>query len=392
MPGAGARPEAAGVVGAARVLAFADAVQLLEGRKPAGMPALPEAGEALAAQSPELRDILGSAPVRTQAEAFARSDREAGVQQARLMREVTLANVCLLLAGVLSGLVLAGAAIRGQFPELWTERLSLWAGLGTLLLGALAAMLSYQARESDRLRRWLAMRGAAEMARLATFRTIAARAAEAGPAPAMCGLALVSRHLLDEQRRWLLARAARHRRSAEWTNFWGGMATALAFVGGSGAVIASFVQSQAWMPLAGVIGAAVAAYALNREGLRRDRANADRYEKAALALDGFASRVDAVAAEIAAGQPKALPAFVDALAEQLAAEHKQWLDGTAQTDKVIAALDARLRELGAVRAGNGLTDHGPADHPVGPTQDAAVASPPLRPALVVSQPEKERER
>ena len=34
----------------------------------------------------------------------------------------------------------------------------------------------------------------------------------------------------------ILARAARHRRSAEWTNLWGGTATALAFVGGSGAV------------------------------------------------------------------------------------------------------------------------------------------------------------
>jgi hypothetical protein len=385
MSSTGARPEAT-AAGVGRVPSFADAAQLLDGLGSEGMPALLAAGEALAVQSPELRDILRSAPVRTQAEAFPRWDREADAQRTRLMREVTLANVCLLLAGVLSGLVLAGAAIREQFPALWTERLSLWAGLGTLLLGALAAMLSYQARESDRLRRWLAMRGAAEMARLATFRTIAARAADAGPVPAICGLALVSRHLLDEQRRWLLARAAGHRRSSEWTNFWGGMATALAFVGGSGAVIASFVQSQAWMPLAGVGGAAVAAYALNREGLRRDRTNADRYEKAALALDGFASRVDAVAAEIAAGQPKALPAFVDALADQLAAEHKQWLDGTAQTDKAIAALDARLRDLGTARTGSGP------DHPVGPGQDAVVASPPPRPALVVTQPEKERER
>jgi hypothetical protein len=385
MSSTGARPEAT-AAGVSRVPSLADAAQMLDGQGSDGMSALLAAGEALAGQSPELRDILRSAPVRTQAEAFPRWDREADAQRARLMREVTLANVCLLLAGVLSGLVLAGAAIREQFPALWTERLSLWAGLGTLLLGALAAMLSYQARESDRLRRWLAMRGAAEVARLATFRTIAARAAEAGPVPAICGLALVSRHLLDEQRRWLLARAARHRRSAEWTNFWGGMATALAFVGGSGAVIASFVQSQAWMPLAGVVGAAVAAYALNREGLRRDRTNADRYEKAALALDGFASRVDAVAAEIAAGQPKALPAFVDALADQLAAEHKQWLDGTAQTEKAIAALDERLRELGTVRAGTA------ADQPAGPSQEFAGTSPPPRPALIVSQPEKERER
>ena len=73
------------------------------------------------------------------------------------------------------------------------------------------------------------------------------------------------------------------------------------------------------MALAGVVGAAVMAYALNREGLRRDRANADRYEKAAVALDQLAARVDPIAAEIADGRTEALPAFVDAVAGQLEA-------------------------------------------------------------------------
>jgi hypothetical protein len=367
---------------------FAEAARLLAGQEPTGIAALPAAADALAAASPELGAILRSSSVRAHAEAFPRWDGEAVIQQGRLMREVTLANVCLLLAGVLSGLVLAGAAIRGRFPELWTDRLSFWLGMATLLLGALAAMLGYQARESDRLRRWLATRGAAEMARLATFKAIAADAAKAGPAAATCGLALLCRHLLDDQRAWLVARAVRHRRSAEWTNFWGGMATALAFVGGSGAVIASFEPGQAWMPLAGVVGAAIAAYALNREGLRRDRTNADRYEKAAVALDGFAARVDAVADEVAAGEPQALVAFTDALADQLATEHKQWLDGAAQTEKAIAALDARLDELGRARPGAAP------EAATGPSPEglAAAVAPAPRPALVVSQSEKERDR
>ena len=88
-------------------------------------------------------------------------------------------------------------------------------GLAALALGALAAMYGYQARESDRLRRWLTMRGTAEVARLETFRAIARAAAAGGPATAAAGLALFCRHLFDDQRHWLVARAARHRLSSD---------------------------------------------------------------------------------------------------------------------------------------------------------------------------------
>jgi hypothetical protein len=94
-----------------------------------------------------------------------------------------------------------------------------------------------------------------------------------------------------------------------------------------------------------VIAAAVAAYATNREALRRDRPNADRYDKAQAVLDGLAGRVDGVAAQIVAGKPEALIAFMDALAEQMMTEHKQWLEGAAQAEGVLAKLDGQLDEL-----------------------------------------------
>ena len=177
------------------------------------------------------------------------------------------------------------------------------------------------------------------------FRAIAREAATRGPTVAMYGLGVVSRHLLDEQRAWLAKSAARHRRSSEWTSIWGGVATALAFVGGSGAVIAGFEPGKAWVAIAGVIGAAVAAYAANREALRRDRANADRYEKTQAVLDGLAARGDAIAQEIGAGKPEALVAFTEAVAEPLASEHKEWLEGSAQTEAALAGLDGRLEEM-----------------------------------------------
>ena len=328
---------------------FAQATEALATGQETGIAKLADAVVLLRDLAPGLGSIVASSAVRARLDAYERADQEAKRQQGLLFHEATAANLCLLGAGVLSSLVLAGPSLAGLLGETWTDSMALWIGLATLALGALAAMYGYRARESDRLRRWFTMRGTAEVARLETFRAIAAAAAAAGPATAAAGLALFCRHLFDDQRRWLVARAARHRLSSDVTNRWGGLATALTFLGGSAALIASFAPGQSWMALAGVVGAAVMAYALNREELRRDRANADRYEKAAVALDQLATRLDEVAAEIAAGRPEALPAFVDAVTAQLEAEHKQWLDGATQVEAALARLDARLKELGDSR-------------------------------------------
>jgi hypothetical protein len=165
----------------------------------------------------------------------------------------------------------------------------------------------------------------------------------------MYGLALVVTHLLNDQRSWMRGRAVRHRRSSEITSLLGGVAVALAFVGGSGAIVASQTKSAIWVVLAGTVGAALAAYAINREALLRDRANAERYEKAVVALDGLAERVEDIAGRVRAGEPQALVAFTDVVADQMSAEHKQWLEGTAQADAVLAKLDTQLRQLGADR-------------------------------------------
>ncbi|WP_160310410.1 hypothetical protein [Microvirga vignae] len=287
--------------------------------------------------------------VRIHLQSYARFDGDAISQQRRLMQELTIANICLMIAGVLSGLVLAGGAMRDLLGPLWTDRLALTLGATTLVMGAVAAMLTFWARESDRLRRWLSLRSRAEMARLSVFREIATALTVVSPEAAMQGLTLIHEHLLEDQRSYMHNRALRHRRSSEWTSVWGGLATALAFVGGSGAVIASFVPSQSWMPVAGVLGAALAAYAANREGLRRDRANSDRCEKAAAALDELAARFDAIEAQVRAGHKDAIMAFTDAVADQLAGEHRQWLEGTAQAELAVAKLDAQLQHLGASR-------------------------------------------
>ena len=298
-----------------------------------------------------LEPILRSSGVRIQLEALAHLEGEAKTQQAAFRRELTVANLCLMIAGVLSGLVLALPAVLSDMPpagpgqiewKTWLPRLM---GVATLALGAIAALATYKAREGNRLQRWLSARSGAEMARSGVFMTVAERAASGVSETMLAALELVNRDLLENQRAWFRNRAKEHRRSSDWTTSWGGLATALAFVGGSGAVIASFVPSQTWLAVSGVIGAAVGAYAVNREALRLDRANAGGYEKAAVALDAIAMRYDAVEAEVKAGKPDALRAFATAITEQLSAEHKRWLEGSAQAEAVLGKLDGQLRQL-----------------------------------------------
>jgi hypothetical protein len=303
------------------------------------------ADESAADSYPDLCAFLTSSPVRTAAETRIRYDAEAEEQQRCFVRELTLANLCLMATGVLSGIVLVAAPWAQANGATWSRSLQLTFGAATLALGALAAMLTYKARDADRLHRWLNARSKAELARITIFKILAEKAAAAGRATAMQGLAYVEAKLLDPQRRWLAERACQHRRSSDVTTGWGGISTGLAFLGGSGAIIASFSPDQVWLAMAGVIGAALAAYVVNREALRRDRPNADRYEKTATALDALAARHDEIAAEIAAGRLEALVAYATAVTDQLATEHQQWLEGTAQAQSVLTKLDGQLEQI-----------------------------------------------
>ena len=65
---------------------------------------------------PELAVILRSSAVRTSFDIYKRQDVEAVRQQASLMQEATWANICLMAAGVTSGLVLAVTA-QPSAPE-----------------------------------------------------------------------------------------------------------------------------------------------------------------------------------------------------------------------------------------------------------------------------------
>jgi hypothetical protein len=243
-------------------LSFVDCVAAVSSTDKSGIDAISALPGKLQQNCPELAKILESSAVRTKLDTYARQDAEAVRQQTQLVEEATRANACLAAVGVTSGVILAVSALSTDSS---IQYLTLALGVVTLLLGAAAAFFTYVARDQGRVGRWQTCRGEAEIDRLAVFGTVAAKAADKGADVALAGLALVSVHLLDDQRKWLRARASRHRSSSETTSRLGGIASSLAFIGGSGAIIASQKASAVWIVLAGVVGAAVGAYASNRE-------------------------------------------------------------------------------------------------------------------------------
>ena len=327
-------------------------LEAVEVENASGVGVVGRLSDTLAASSPELAEIMASSSVTTRLQTYELQDRESFAQQTALKDEATWANLCLLAAGVASALVLAVSAFwplkEGQQGS-WTDFASLAKlviGVVTLGLGAAAAYFNYVARDQNRIARWQAKRGEAELARLDVFSMVAEKAAAAGTVPALYGLAVVVRHLVKDQGDWLVARAKKHRDSSETTSRWGGFASALAFIGGSGAIIASQLSGTVWIVLAGVAGAAIGAFASNREALMRDRPNADRYENTQVALAVVAGRTDEVEKKIAGGEPAALVAFTSAVTELLGTEHKQWLEGAAQAGASLQKLDEDLAKLG----------------------------------------------
>jgi hypothetical protein len=324
-----------------------------------GVEALGALSEQLKASCPGLAKILGDAEVKESLRTYDEQNDEAISQQADLMKEATAANVCLMGAGVASGLALAVAA---SFPDPDHPAVILGIpiapgilvalGILTIGLGAAVSYFTNLLRGENRLGRWQASRSRAEIARLDVFTVISREAAAARGAVALYGLALIVCHLLNDQRNWLKGRARRHRESSGITSRLGSFANALAYIGGVGAVIGGVgavtpiaTKLGLWVILAGVGGAAVASYATNREALCRDRANADRYEKAQVALGALAGSRNKVENLIKDDDPNALIIFTSAITDQLAAEHHQWLEGTDQAKALLDKMETQLKQL-----------------------------------------------
>jgi len=153
------------------------------------------------------------------------------------------------------------------------------------------------------------------------------------------------RFQFDVQMSYYRTRQYEHERSANRTLeiaalavFLGALATGLS--GGLGFIQDNLVSIAA----VGVVGVALASYALTRETITQDRRNADRYAGTYEALLLVGSRLDEVRTAVALGNRQALLRFVSATHEQLSVENRQWMDAAESTDSALASLDMALSD------------------------------------------------
>ena len=295
-----------------------------------------------------VRAAIASNEYRSLDSLFCRKDADAAREQKAIFALLGWGNVLMLLIAMLSALILARptlqAVIAADNKAGWLHTAETVLAVVVAALTVATTALAQFARDSERLSRWQKLRAEAELARVARFKAVARTAAALGPAAAHEALGYITRELLVEQRDYYLQRATRHRASARLSTAWTVVATLLGALASTAAFSIAFGAATEWTMLAGVLAAAVGAFAADREKLHRDTANAELYERTAEKLNVLAAGTDSVASQIEQGSPEAVVTFTDLLAEELQAEHRQWLAGLEATGELLARLEQRLHD------------------------------------------------
>ena len=154
------------------------------------------------------------------------------------------------------------------------------------------------------------------------------------------------RFQLDVQLAYYAGRGEQHREEASKSVRLGSYA-ALATMLGSG-LAAGFgaVSSElASLAVLGVVGAALASLAANREALSQDRRNAERYRRTLFALEEISKDLDRVRRAAAARDREMVARFVDAVNDELSLEHRQWLKEIEGASKPVRELKQALEKF-----------------------------------------------
>jgi hypothetical protein len=337
--------------------------------------------------APALARILGRSEIAGAAEEYEQLDREAIEARGQFKSTANWANRWVLLTSVVSAvLIVLGALIPSQHDLLGTVAAAaadtskaatapaagdrtpvrlLIAAIGIVLfaMGGMATIALRSLQAKNLLGAFKESRAGAELQRVRYFKLVtdadvgpgAGDAEAAATPPAEIPLPLLQleyfrRYQLDVQLDYYAARGNEHKKAADAMIDLGIKATVAASVGSmiAGLLGAVFNPHLAALAALSAIGTALTHYATTHESIDQDKANAERYRKAADALRTLKAQFDAVRQAAAAAQRKPLQAFVAAVHEQTAREHSQWLDSAKQINVALDGLNKALAEAQTV--------------------------------------------
>lgn len=327
------------------------------------------------------RKLFEGAEIRLQTETYRRKSDQAKREQRRLYWMVKALNLLVLAVGVLSGFLLAVAIVKGwaldparPIPWLVAYADPVKTALVVLIIlcTVFASAMGRILHEGDSLARYRKLRSEAEVARTGRFTTLARQAAALGSGPALEALRMIRDDLLEDQRAYYLRRAEEHRASLAATGRWAALGIILSALASIAAVTVLSNALTAPLLVLGVIAAAFSAFAIDREGLNRDRANAELYDLTAERLGGLTAGVEKVEAEVTGGNPGAVSVFADLVSAELQHEHQRWVAGLDVTSQLLSRLEERLAEAKS----RGEAIERTAEPPPGKAGHATAAAPP----------------
>ena len=154
------------------------------------------------------------------------------------------------------------------------------------------------------------------------------------------------RFQLDVQLAYYAGRGNQHREESSKSVRLGSYAALATMLGsGLGAGFGAVLPELTFIAVLGVVGAALASLAANREALSQDRRNAERYQRTLFALEEISKDLDRVRRAAAAGESDAVEKFVDAVNDELSLEHRQWLKEIKGASKPVRELKQALEKF-----------------------------------------------
>jgi hypothetical protein len=317
--------------------------------------------------SAEFAQLLRSGKVGIAAKDYEEKDRAATEAKQDFQRIFQWSNRTVFLTSTTIVLVLLMGIVA---PEWKIVMIGL--GLLSFVGGFIASYYLNVLKQGRLLDNWMSNRARAEAARLEYFVCVAkcADTSQLGPLMDLLRLEYFRRFQLDVQVNFYVSAIKRHIKEARQ-----GLKLSSIAVAGAGIITAfagfasGFISAKfAAVATLGSFFTAISSYASTREDVYHHQRNAERYSRTKDALTDIYKTIDDVRTAVLKDGQKPLLDFIDAVHEQLLAEHKQWLSLEEESENAFTKLQDTLRQSlstlpsvdGKLPIGGKLPDKAPA--------------------------------
>ena len=316
--------------------------------------------ELLEATAPSIARILDDSTVTATAEQQRVAAAPAREAQRTFKRQSSLAAWLIVLAATASAAIMVTGS---TFPD--TDPLSVYQKVSSIIFAIIglaaatgAATLLRIIQGNKLLEKWMESRASAETKRLEYFARVTNAPPNEGDDPIRTRLEQLEyfrRYQLDGQFYYYSSACERHDRAATRA-----VTNSAITIGVAGFVNAAAGMLGAWHPelaaiaALGVVAQSIGSKLANDEAISQDGRNAERYRRTRDSLLGLQGRLDEVRKSIASGNEQTLPAFVEAVHEQLSLEHRQWIESRDELDAAMARLKEQIDAAKKKLAGDGV--------------------------------------